>query len=87
MVDEEHETSGKSKKKINTKIILIVTISIVCVVAATAGTILGNMLSGKDRDKGQVEAVEKKYNKDEVSVPLEEFLVNLADNKEGETSY
>ncbi|MEG2254773.1 MAG: flagellar basal body-associated FliL family protein, partial [Vagococcus sp.] len=28
-----------------------------------------------------------KYNKDEVSVPLEEFLVNLADNKEGETSY
>lgn len=87
VVDEEQETSGNSKKKINTKIILIVTISIVCVVAATAGTILGNMLSGKDRDKGQVEAVEKKYNKDEVSVPLEEFLVNLADNKEGETSY
>ena len=85
VLEEEQEVKKKSKP--TGKIILIVVISVVCVVAATAGTILGNVLSGKVQPKQATEAVENKYNKDEVSVPLDEFLVNLADSEDGETSY
>ena len=86
-VVEETKEEVKKKNKANGKIILIVTIAVVAIIAATAGTVLGNILSGKVEPKQKSESVEKKYNKDEVSVPLDEFLVNLADNEAGETSY
>lgn len=83
----EVEEDTKKKKKPNGKVMLIITIAIVCVLAATGGTVLGNMLINKSEPKEKSEPVENKYNKDEVSVPLDEFLVNLAPNEEGETSY
>lgn len=85
LVIEENEF--KKKKITSGRIVLIVVIAVVCVIAATAGTLLGNVLSEKMDKKPKSEAVETKYNKDEVSVPLEEFLVNLADSEDGETSY
>lgn len=84
---EEVENDEPKKKKSNGKIFLIIIIAAVGIVAATAGTILGNILSGKVEPKVKTEELQSKYNKDEVAVPLEEFLVNLADSKDGETSY
>ena len=87
-VEEGAEAVVEEKKaKPKGKIILIVVILVVGIIAATAGTILGNILSGKVEPKAKSEEVQSKYNKDEVTVPLEEFLVNLADNNDGESSY
>lgn len=85
--NEEVEVEKKKDSGIKSKAILMTIISVICLIAATAGTVLGNMLSGKAQTKEKTEEVQTKYNKDEISVPLDEFLVNLADSQDGETSY
>lgn len=87
--EEKKGKKGKNKdKKINIKsIIMVIVIAVVGVIAGTAGTIIGNKFTHKEEPKTEVLEVEKKYNKDEVSVPLEEFLVNLAEGPNKETSY
>ncbi len=84
---EETVSEEKEKKSSKGKIILVVVIGVVCVFAATAGTIIGNLVTGKSQFEVASVEVQKKFNKDEISVPLEEFLVNLADGEDGETSY
>lgn len=84
----EPENNGEEKKVKSLKsIILIVVIVIVGIAAGTVGTIVGNMFLHKNEPKEEVVAVDKKYNKDEVSVPLEEFLINLAEGPNKEASY
>ncbi|HCM88656.1 MULTISPECIES: flagellar basal body-associated FliL family protein [Vagococcus] len=85
--EELRDEEKKDKKKSIKSIILIIVIAVVGVIAGTVGTIIGNKFTHKTEPKTEVLEVEKKYNKDEVSVPLEEFLVNLAEGQDKETSY
>lgn len=81
---EEELTQPKKNKK---NIILIVVVAIIGVVTGTAGTFIGNTLSNKVHGKEEAPAVEKKFSESEVAVPLDEFLINLAEGKDEEMSY
>lgn len=82
-LEEEPKIKGKDKKSF----VIIIIAVVIGIVAGTAGTFIGNMISTKVHGKPTVESVEEKFNENETSVPLDEFLVNLAEGKNGEMMY
>ncbi|WP_314061249.1 flagellar basal body-associated FliL family protein [uncultured Vagococcus sp.] len=85
-MDEKVDEQGKTKKA-NKTILLVIVILIIAVGGGAAGTFIGNYFSSKVQGKEVPEEVDQKFSEHEVSVPLDEFLVNLAKSKNNEMPY
>ncbi len=83
ILEEEVKEPQKDKKNI----ILILVVAVVGIIAGTAGTFIGNAISHKVNGKQTPQVVEQKFSENEVAVPLDEFLINLATGKSGEATY
>lgn len=87
MQEEILEEEVNQPKKDKKNIILIVVVAVVGIIAGTAGTFIGNTISNKVHGKETPPAVEQKFSDSEVTVALDEFLINLAEGKDEEMSY
>lgn len=85
-MDEKVDEQEKPKKG-NKPILLIIVVLIIAVGGGAAGTFIGNYFSSKVQGKEVPEEVNQKFSEHEVSVPLDEFLVNLAKSKTNEMPY
>ncbi|MGO2084105.1 flagellar basal body-associated FliL family protein [Vagococcus sp.] len=85
--EQEKDTGEETEKKpVSKLILLIVVVLIVGIVGGTLGTFIGNKLSDKPHAK-QTEHISGKISEEQASIPLDEFLVNLSQDKNGEDSY
>lgn len=86
---EEHEEQQEQSqpKKGSKTIILVVVVLIVAIGGGAVGTVIGNYVSNKVHSKEVPQEVDQKFSEHEVSVPLDEFLVNLAKSKNNEMPY
>ncbi|RST96805.1 hypothetical protein CBF35_04325 [Vagococcus salmoninarum] len=87
MEDQVDEQVIEKKKDKNRLMMLIILVLVVGVISGAAGTFIGNHFFGKVQGSQTTKEVEQKYNDNEISVPLEEFLINLAKSDNGETPY
>lgn len=86
-MDEKVDEQQKKPKKGNKTILLVVVILIIAVGGGAAGTFIGNYFSSKVQGKEVPKEVDQKFSEHEVSVPLDEFLVNLAKSDTNEMPY
>ncbi|MBP1042039.1 flagellar basal body-associated FliL family protein [Vagococcus sp. BWB3-3] len=82
-IDEQHD---KPKKR-NKTMLLVIAVLIIAIGGGAVGTFIGNYFSNQVHGKEVPEEVDQKFSEHEVSVPLDEFLVNLAKSKNNEMPY
>ncbi|AQP54571.1 hypothetical protein CBF34_01140 [Vagococcus penaei] len=81
------ETVKEDKKPKSKTPLLIIIVLVVGLVAATGGTVIGNLLTHKTAVKEVSQNKNSKIANDAVTVPLDEFLTNLAKGEKGQSPY